>query len=294
METMICTDNPLQTFQQTYRPRVEAYLDRVLKGKIPPRLWDSMRYSALAGGKRLRPLLAIAACEACGRSGVLALPVGGAIELIHTQSLIHDDLPCMDDDTLRRGKPTNHMVFGEAYALLAGDALLVYAFQLLAQELPPTVAARVIGEISRASLFMVEGQVVDLESTGMPVNEATLQYVHEHKTGAILVAAIRSGAIVGGATEAQLDALTTYAENLGLAFQITDDLLDRTGTVEKLGKTPGKDDRSKKATYPTVMGLAASREKAATCIHDALEALEGFSEAEPLRWMARFVLERDH
>lgn len=285
----------LETYQQQHIGRIEEMLDAVLAKRRPQLLWESMRYSALAGGKRIRPLLAIAACEAVGGDSASALPVGAAIELIHTQSLIHDDLPCMDDDDLRRGRPTSHKVYGEAFAILAGDGLLAYAFELLATQLPHEVASRVVAEVAQAAVSMVSGQVVDLEMTGRFVDGETLQYIHDGKTAALLVAAIRGGARVGGADASQLEALTSYAKKIGLAFQIVDDLLDLTGTAEVLGKTPGKDEIAQKATYPQLYGIEKARDEAKYCVSSALGVLEGFgTQAEPLRAIARYVLHREH
>jgi geranylgeranyl diphosphate synthase type II len=279
--------------------RVHETLDQLLAPRTPDTLWESMRYSALAGGKRLRPLLAIAACEALGGSEADALPAACALELIHTQSLVHDDLPCMDDDSLRRGKPTNHVVFGEALALLAGDGLVALAFQILVEEatgrLPPAVIAASVRELARATFDMVAGQVVDVQSEGQAVSPATLEFIHRHKTGALLRAAVRMGAMAAGADPERLERLTRYGEALGLAFQIVDDLLDMTASPEELGKTPGKDVAAGKATYPALYGLEAARAEAERQVVIALGEVAPLGEAAvPLRALARFVSERKH
>lgn len=283
---------------------VEYVLERVLPGseEQPALLHQAMRYSTLGGGKRLRALLAMAACRAVGGAGSGVQSLMAAVEMVHAYSLIHDDLPCMDDDELRRGKPTNHMVFGEALAVLAGDALLTEAFRELASMpekhgVSPEIAVQVIGELAQGagSRGMVGGQAVDILSEGKEIDWDTLHYIHSHKTGALFRAALRGGALLGGATTEQLAAITRYAENFGLAFQITDDILDEVGEAEQLGKAVGSDQRLGKQTYPRLFGLEESRAKARQCVEECLHALEGFSEqADLLRELAQFILERDH
>ncbi len=258
----------LDTLWSAYGPLIEAELDRIVppSSELARTLWESMRYSVLAGGKRMRPLFGIAACLAAGGKGEEAITSGCALELIHTQSLIHDDLPCMDDDELRRGRPTNHVVYGEAMALLAGDGLLAHAFQVMAKAMPrscpPERALVAVAELAGATLKMVEGQVVDMQAEGKPVEAATLDFIHRHKTGALIVAAVRLGGHVADAPEATMAMLTRYAEHVGLAFQIIDDILDTTADTATLGKTAGKDAKAGKTTYVKLHGLDASRRHA--------------------------------
>lgn len=282
---------------------VDEALDRFLPqaDELPFSLHKSMRYSVFAGGKRIRPILMLAACDAVGGDISLAMPAACAMEMIHTYSLIHDDLPAMDDDDFRRGNPTNHKVFGEAIAILAGDALLTEAFILMSRvepsaSLPPEAVLRVIQEIAHCagSHGMVGGQVVDMESEGKAeMDLATVQYIHTHKTGALIKASVKAGAILGGADEAQLASLTTYGEAIGLAFQIADDILDIEGTTEEIGKDAGSDEARGKATYPAVMGLAESKKRAVELVDMALESLAGFDHrADPLRDIATYIVKR--
>ena len=281
---------------------VDAALDRWLPREeiLPPRLHQAMRYSVFAGGKRLRPILIIAACEAVGGPPERALPAACAIEMIHTYSLIHDDLPAMDDDDFRRGHPTNHKVFGEANAILAGDALLTEAFRLLADAeanrgVDPAVSLRVIETIARCagSQGMVGGQVVDMESEENPVDFATLQYIHTRKTGALILASIQAGAWLGGGNDEQVAALTRYGETAGLAFQIADDILDIIGDQRELGKDVGSDQARGKATYPALLGLSEARRRAGELRELAIAALQPLgTSAEPLRAIARYIVER--
>jgi len=268
---------------------------------LPFSLHKSMRYSTFAGGKRIRPLLLLAACEAVGGGVASALPAACAMEMIHTYSLIHDDLPAMDNDDFRRGKPTNHKVFGDAVAILAGDALLTQAFSLLsspffAADVPPERILSVIHEIAHAagSRGMVGGQLVDMESEGKKdLDLPTVQFIHTHKTGALIKAAVKCGAILGAADERQIAAITRYGEAVGLAFQIADDILDIEGTTEEIGKDAGSDQARGKATYPAVIGLKESRRRAAELLEIALEAISGFDErAEPMREIAKYILAR--
>jgi geranylgeranyl diphosphate synthase, type II len=285
----------LSAYWQAWRAAIDVELDRLTPVQYPETLWESMRYSLQAGGKRIRPLLTLATLEALGRDAQPALPAACAMELIHTQSLIHDDLPAMDDDDLRRGKPTNHKVYGEAQAILAGDAMLAYAFYVLAGPLasrfPAGACLAACRELADATVTgMVSGQVVDMASEGQPVTAETLAYIHRNKTGALIRAAVRLGAILGEATAEQRMALDRYADHVGLAFQIADDILDVTKTAEQLGKTPGKDVAAGKATYPALYGLDSAHAQLASEIAGAVGAIAGFGpEAEPLRAIARFV-----
>jgi geranylgeranyl diphosphate synthase type II len=280
---------------------VDAALERVLPAETdrPESLHKAMRYSVFAGGKRLRPVLVIAGAEAVGGHRDAVMPAACAMELIHTYSLVHDDLPAMDDDDFRRGVPTNHKVFGEAMAILAGDALLTLAFRLLAEsDVGGTDAMRlrdVLADIADAAghAGMVGGQVADLESEGRRVNAETVDYIHAHKTGALIRASLRVGARLCGATPTELQALSTAGADLGLAFQIVDDILDVVASSAELGKTAGKDEAQHKATYPAVHGLEASRARARELIAGAERALAVFGlRAEPIRALGRFILER--
>ena len=266
----------------------------------PAALVASMRYTVFGGGKRLRPILALAAAEAVGGDGQRVLPFACALECIHAYSLIHDDLPAMDDDALRRGRPTNHKVFGEATAILAGDALLSEAFFLMADPdvnkgVPADCLARVVSTVARAVGWrgMVAGQADDLASEGKTVTLATVERIHRRKTGALIRVSVVGGAILVGGTEAQVTALSEYGLRLGLAFQISDDILDVEGEESIVGKDVGSDAGRRKATYPGVVGLAGAKERLAEEVRGALEALRGVGpEAEPLRAIARYVLER--
>jgi len=282
---------------------VDAALEQYLpqEDERPQSLHKAMRYSIFAGGKRVRPVLLLAACEAVGGAIDKAMPAACAMEMIHTYSLIHDDLPAMDDDDFRRGRPTNHKVFGEAIAILAGDGLLTEAFKLMANPAfsagaDPMARLAVISEIATCagSYGMVGGQVVDMESEGQPeVDLPTVQYIHTHKTGALIKASVVAGALLGGADQKQLAGIRRYGEAAGLAFQIADDILDIEGTTEEIGKDAGSDEARGKATYPAVMGLAAAKQEAKSMMDEALNALAGFgSEAEPLRAIARYIVER--
>ncbi|MFN3927783.1 MAG: geranylgeranyl diphosphate synthase CrtE [Pseudanabaenaceae cyanobacterium] len=278
---------------------VEQALQESLPVIYPESLCEAMRYSLLAGGKRLRPILCLAGCELCGGTVEQALPTAVALEMIHTMSLIHDDLPAMDNDDFRRGKPTNHKVFGEAMAILAGDALLAYAFAMIAKTkaVSSDRLLQVIDMIASASSHygLVGGQVLDLAMEGNPnVDEQTLHYIHTHKTGALLKACVLSGAVLGGGNELDLANLSVYAENIGLAFQIVDDILDVTSTTEKLGKTAGKDERDNKVTYPKLWGLETSRQRAQELITEAKAKLNTYGEkAMPLQSLADFIVQRD-
>jgi len=256
----------------------DAAMDRFLPPEIerPGTIHAAMRYCVFAGGKRLRPVLCIAAAEACGGKRQDALPAACAVELMHTYSLVHDDLPCMDDDDLRRGRPTCHKVYGEGMAVLCGDALLTEAFAVLAR----SKSVEMIAELASAggSRKLIGGQVLDLEGEGKSLSLEELIRIHEAKTAALLTTSIRLGAMSAGADEAQIAALTKFGHALGLAFQVLDDILDVTQTTENLGKTAGKDTAVAKATYPAVMGLEESRAEAARLTAEALEALAVFGE----------------
>ncbi|MEK7372330.1 MAG: polyprenyl synthetase family protein [candidate division NC10 bacterium] len=280
-------------------------VDEALERSLPPEtappetVHKAMRYSVFAGGKRLRPVLVIAGAEAVGGAMDDVMPTACAMELIHTYSLVHDDLPAMDNDDFRRGRPTSHKVFGDAMAILAGDGLLTLAFRLLAENLRPGMDGRVLRDVlveiaeAAGTGGMVGGQVADLEAEGRRVPPEALDYIHLHKTAALIRASIRSGAALCGATPAQLQVLAVAGTSLGLAFQIVDDILDVTGTTEQLGKTAGKDQAQQKATYPAVHGLAASRARAEALMAEALGALQPFGPpAEPLRALGRFILDR--
>ncbi len=256
----------------------------------PRRLHKAMRYSVLAPGKRLRPILAMAAYELVGGKGNSILRVACALELIHTYSLIHDDLPCMDDDDLRRGKPTCHRAFGYGMAVLAGDALHALAFQLLAESQNPRIISEVAGSIGTAG--MVGGQAADLEAEGKRASLAQVNFIHTHKTAALLRASIRVGAILGKTTALQLEALTSYGSKFGLAFQIQDDILDLEGKEAELGKRTGADKNKAKATYPKVIGIEESRKKATRLIRSAKRDLSIFGKAEILEQLADFIISR--
>jgi geranylgeranyl diphosphate synthase type II len=261
------------------------------------RLFEAMRYSLLATGKRLRPVLTLAACEAVGGRPEQALNFACAVEMIHTYSLIHDDLPCMDDDDLRRGRPTNHKVYGEALATLAGDGLLTDAFRVVADGngAPPAVIVAAIAELAEAagSAGMVGGQVIDLLGEGQTLNLQELELLHGKKTGALFIAAVCGGARLGGASARQLTALREYARALGLAFQVADDLLDVEALSADIGKRTGKDEGRGKATYPSLIGVERSREFARELARRADAALADFdAKADPLRAIAAFTVER--
>ena len=279
---------------------VEEGLLRELK-KVPAydeTLEKAMEYSLMAGGKRLRPVLLMAAADAVGKDGTAFLTMGCAIEMIHTYSLIHDDLPAMDNDDYRRGKPTNHKVFGDGIAVLAGDALLTLAFEVMLRQegAAPETLVTVVSEMSRAAgpYGMVGGQVLDLEGEGRRLDLAALRKIHMGKTGALFCAAIRSGAILAGAKEEELTALTLYAERFGLAFQITDDILDVTGDEAAIGKPVGSDVRNEKATYVTLTSLEEAKRLAEDAVDEAVAALDIFGErAAFLRDLALFLLGRE-
>jgi len=288
---------------EALRTEIEPALDRALppEGAWPETIHRAVRYSLFAGGKRIRPVLVLAAGEAVGGVREEVMPLACAVEMIHTYSLVHDDLPAMDDDDLRRGQPTSHKIFGEAVAILAGDALLTRAFHLLA-EMPPewdlerarrrVQATAVLGEAC-GTTGLIGGQVMDLESEGRAIDAESLETLHRAKTGALLSACVRGGAILGGAGEADLALLTRYAAAIGLAFQVVDDILDTTEGAEQLGKTAGKDEAAGKATYVSLHGLERAREMAAALRREALESLEPLgSRADRLAEIARLIVDR--
>jgi len=277
---------------------VEAALSKSLSDEsIPQALRKSMEYSLAAGGKRLRPVLVMAGAEAVGGDAQKVMPIACAIEMIHTFSLIHDDLPAMDDDDLRRGKPTNHKVFGEATAVLAGDALMAEAFSVLAsaKDSDPKLLIEVIRDVADAtgSRGMTGGQQIDMESAGAKLTEADLTRLHGMKTGRLIGVSAVSGAKYCGAAKAQIDALKRYGECVGLAFQIADDILDIEGNQEEIGKDVGSDVENDKATYPAIIGLDQSKRKAAALADQAVTALSVFDgRADPLREIAKYTIER--
>jgi len=262
------------------------------------RIVQAMTYSLMAGGKRLRPVLCLAASEAVGGSAESLLGVAAAIEMIHTYSLIHDDLPAMDDDRLRRGKPTCHVQFDEATAILAGDALVTLAFQMLSivtGQTPPQRQLEVIRIVSQAAGYqgMIGGQMMDMESEGKPLTLEELKRLQAMKTGALIEASTRTGAILGGGTPDQIQRLEVYARNIGLAFQVRDDILNIEGDPEIMGKATGTDGDRKKSTFPSRIGLNESKTYAENLVHDALHALEVFdNKADPLRGIAHYIIDR--
>jgi len=287
-----------------YLKERKAVVDAALERYLPPMseppglVHEAMRYSTLDGGKRVRPILTLAACEAVGVRIETALPAACAIECIHSFSLIHDDLPCMDDDEYRRGRPTAHRVFGEAMALLAADALFALAFQLISET--PEAPKGVIIEVTRllasaaGTRGMVGGQVMDMLAQARDIDLAQIEQIHRLKTGALIETSVVAGGLLGGGLEEQIAALSAYGRNVGLAFQIADDILDLPGDAAKLGKATGSDLRLEKATYPSVIGMERSGELARRAMSDAIEAISTLDHrAEPLRLIARFIVERE-
>ena len=289
----------LDQYLDTTGKRINTALNKLLppENAQPPTIHKAMRYSIFAGGKRIRPVLTLAACEAVGGKTAAAMPLACAVECIHTYSLIHDDLPAMDNDDFRRGKPTNHKVFGEGIAVLAGDALLTQAFEIAAQAKGwlRYVHKDLILEIAKASgsLQLVGGQVADLEGENKKLSIAELKFIHERKTSALLCCSVRLGGMSANCTPAQLKALTDFGYHVGLAFQVIDDILDVTQTSEQLGKTAGKDVAVQKATYPSIVGLEKSRKIAAQLTAKAFAALDIFKgKAVALEALAEFLLKR--
>ncbi len=290
----------LQGFLAARTTAVNEALDRLLPPatRRPATIHKAMRYSLFAGGKRLRPALCLAAAAACGGKEARAMPLACAVECIHTYSLIHDDLPAMDNDDYRRGKLTNHTVFGEGIAVLAGDALLTQAFEIAARckAWPRYSHRQVFLELARAagSLELIAGQVADLEGEGKKLSVPHLRYIHERKTSALLCCSVRLGGMSANCTSGQLNALTDFGYNVGLAFQVIDDILDVTQTSAKLGKTAGKDTKAQKATYPAIVGLERSRRIAEQLTERAFSALKAFGgNAQALEALAEFLLRRD-
>lgn len=296
---MITFDRALQEKKKQVEEHLYTYFSDFTG--LQKTVFQAADYSLKAGGKRLRPVLLLEACRLFGGTSEQAMPFACALEMIHTYSLIHDDLPAMDDDDYRRGKPTNHVVYGEGMAILAGDALLNFAYELMIRE---TLQAgpmqsrylRAMGEIAEAAgpYGMIGGQTVDLESETQAVPLETVDFIHAHKTGALITASLTAGAIIGGAGEAELDRIRQYGRNIGLAFQIIDDILDITGDQEKLGKDIGSDQEKQKSTYPSILGLEASRQKAQTLLTESRRILEVFGDkAEFLTALSEFLAKRE-
>lgn len=294
----------LATYLSQKRKRIDGTLELIFQAPTgSERINDAMRYSVMAGGKRLRPILCLASIEAVAGdcSSEIALKTAGALEMIHTYSLIHDDLPAMDDDDLRRGIPTCHIAFDEPTAILAGDALLTLAFQTLAEidceaEREALKLIGVIRSIARAAghLGMIAGQMIDVSSEGTRLSLADLQQMYRMKTGALIETSVHCGTVIGGASEQQTDCLATYAENLGLAFQIADDILNIQGDPAVMGKSAGTDEIRHKTTYPVVMGIEKSRHTMRRLVDNALQALEDFdNKSDPLRAIAKYIIERN-
>lgn len=293
----------LEVYLSQQQQRVEIALDRFLPSldSYPPRLMDAMRYSVFAGGKRLRPILMLAATEAVGGETEAILPAACAIECVHTYSMIHDDLPAMDDDDLRRGKPTNHIVYGEAMAILAGDALLTHAFELLSRApLVDRFSAPVLLQVHQClasasgGFGMIGGQVIDILSEGQEVDLATVEYIHRHKTAALIEAAVVMGGLLGGGTDEEVQALRTYGHQIGWAFQIADDILDVEGDAAILGKAVGRDAELGKATYPAVLGVDVSRQRAHELMKEGIRALAVLChDTGWLRQIANYIVSRN-
>jgi geranylgeranyl diphosphate synthase type II len=293
----------LGTYLKKQQDLINSALDKCFPKPHGPSgpVFEAMRYSMMSGGKRVRPILLLAGAQAVGNDQKALLPAACALECIHTYSLIHDDLPAMDNDDLRRGRPTCHKVYGEAIAILAGDGLLTYAFEFMckpemAQNVSPHLLSKAIFLLARAAGVsgMVGGQTADILMEGRLVDAETLSFIHSHKTGALIGASVEIGALLGKGSDEELNHLKRYGESLGLAFQIKDDLLDVEGDQEILGKPVGSDDRNQKATYPALFGLKEAKRKAQELLKQGLSELELFDEsAEPLRAIARYVVERD-
>ena len=295
---MDSTISAFDQFADTARSRIEHHLDAYSRFDTgcPDQLKAAIRHSLLAPGKRLRPILVLSAAEACGSDTSGAIPAACAIEMVHTYSLIHDDLPAMDDDDMRRGRPSCHAAFGEATAILAGDALLARAFEILVLDMEPNRASRCCAELAYAAgaTQLVGGQADDLSSSLLPRDLPTLERIHRRKTGAILVAALRLGAIAANGTREQLNRLSAFGNRLGLAFQIVDDLLDRTGDEFAVGKRTHKDNNHGKLTFPSLLGIKESQRHASELIDEAIQQLDLFgTRTETLEALARFVLERN-
>jgi geranylgeranyl diphosphate synthase type II len=294
---------PLEDYLEQQRQRVEVSLDQCLPtlDSYPPLLMEAMRYSVFAGGKRLRPILTLAAAEAVGGDAERTLPAASALEYIHTYSMIHDDLPAMDDDDYRRGKLTNHKVYGDAMAILAGDALLTHAFEILSsppltEHFPAALLQQVSYRVARSagSFGMIGGQVMDIMSEGKQVPLAVLEYIHRHKTAALLTASVTVGGLLGGGTPAQVQSLERYGYDVGWAFQIADDLLDVEGDAATMGKQVGRDAVLEKVTYPALLGVELSRQRATELMEQGIAALSDFGpRAERLRQIAAYIVSRN-
>ena len=291
----------LKAYLAARQRSIDRALDRFLPKEdvAPSTIHRAMRYSLFAGGKRLRPILCLAAAEACGGKISDALPLASAMECIHTYSLVHDDLPSMDNDDFRRGRATCHKIFGEGIAILAGDGLLTVAFEIAARAKPTRrySMTQIIREIASAagSCKLIAGQVADLEAEGQPADRSLVRYIHENKTAAMLTTSVRLGAMSANAETKKLRAMTKFGRSLGLAFQVIDDILDVTQTSEKLGKSAGKDVAAQKATYPAVIGLDASRAEARRLTNAAQRALNSFgTEAKRLQEIANYLLDREY
>ena len=289
----------LDKYLRDRKQEVETALDASIAVTYPEKIYESMRYSLMAGGKRLRPILCIAANELLGGNLASAMPTACAMEMVHTMSLIHDDLPAMDNDDFRRGKPTNHKVYGDDIAILAGDALLAYAFEFIAENTKGVTAERILKVIAHlghavAATGLVGGQVVDLECEGkQDINAETLTFIHIHKTAALLESCVICGALLAGANDTDIMRLSTYANNIGLAFQIIDDILDITSTSEQLGKTAGKDLSAQKVTYPSLWGIETSQQKAQELVESAKAQLVSYGDAAlPLIAIADYITAR--
>ena len=289
----------LDKYLRDRKQEVETALDASIAVTYPEKIYESMRYSLMAGGKRLRPILCIAANELLGGNLASAMPTACAMEMVHTMSLIHDDLPAMDNDDFRRGKPTNHKVYGDDIAILAGDALLAYAFEFIAENTKGVTAERILKVIAHlghavAATGLVGGQVVDLECEGkQDITAETLTFIHIHKTAALLESCVICGALLAGANDTDIMRLSTYANNIGLAFQIIDDILDITSTSEQLGKTAGKDLSAQKVTYPSLWGIETSQQKAQELVESAKAQLVSYGDAAlPLIAIADYITAR--
>jgi geranylgeranyl diphosphate synthase type II len=293
---------PLGTYLDARKKIIDEALGRYMPGEnnYPSVIFKALRYSLFAGGKRIRPILCLASAEAVGGKIESILPVACALELIHTYSLIHDDLPAMDDDDYRRGRRTSHKVFGENIAILAGDALLTEAFHLMSdrglmEKIAPEKLISVIHDVAGAAgcFGMVGGQVVDVQSEGEAVDTEVLNFIHTRKTGAMIAAAMKAGAVLADAGEVELNALTSYGRRIGLAFQIADDILNVEGDQKLMGKGTGSDTKRGKVTYPALVGMDASRKKAGELVEEALSAIKNFDHrAKPLRMIAAYIIER--
>jgi geranylgeranyl diphosphate synthase type II len=289
----------LDKYLRDLKDEVETALDASIIVTYPEKIYESMRYSLMAGGKRLRPILCLAACQLLGGDRASAMPTACAMEMVHTMSLIHDDLPSMDNDDFRRGKPTNHKVYGDDIAILAGDALLAYAFEFIAEQTKGVAAERILKVIAHlghavAATGLVGGQVVDLDCEGkQDVSIETLTFIHIHKTAVLLESCVVCGALLAGANDTDIIRLSTYANNIGLAFQIIDDILDITSTSEQLGKTAGKDLAAQKVTYPSLWGIETSQQKAEELVEQAKAQLVSYGDAAlPLIAIADYITSR--